>query len=90
MKKMTSKKAAPIHGPAYTKGGKGMGWGVGEHRRCLGTATSLLPLGPNEVQGVGFGIVFHVLLAVHQPAEDDELPPAAHHRVQAGLGWPHH
>lgn len=47
-----------------------------------------LPFSSDKVQGVSFGVVLHILLLVHEPPEDDELPPPLHHRVKAGLGRP--
>lgn len=61
--------------------------GGGERWRC---ARATLSLCSHKVQGICFGIVLHVLFLVHQATEDDELPSALHHSVQAGLGRPHH
>lgn len=45
-----------------------------------------LPLSAYKVQGVGFRVVLHVLLLVHQAPENDELTPPLDHCVEARLG----
>lgn len=44
-----------------------------------------LPLSAYKVQGVGFGVVLHILFFVHEAPKDDELSPALYHSVKAGL-----
>ena len=47
-----------------------------------------LPFSTYKVQGVGFRVVLHILFFVHEAPKNDELPPALHHCVEAGLWWP--